>query len=45
MVARELKGSEKAEWWKRAVLAFPRYQDYQNNTRREIPVLVLEQAQ
>lgn len=45
MVARELKGSEKAEWWQRAVLAFPPYQDYQNGTQREIPVLVLEPAQ
>ncbi|MFI9531754.1 nitroreductase/quinone reductase family protein [Nocardia fusca] len=27
------------------MLAYPPYQDYQNGTRREIPVLVLEPAQ
>jgi F420H(2)-dependent quinone reductase len=42
MVARELTGTEKAEWWRRAVSAYPPYEDYQNNTRRQIPVLILE---
>ena len=42
MVAREVTGGEKAEWWDRAVAAFPDYADYQANTEREIPVLVLE---
>jgi F420H(2)-dependent quinone reductase len=42
MVAREVTGSEKAEWWERAVAAFPPYADYQRRTRREIPVFVLE---
>jgi len=40
--AREVFGAEKAEWWRRAVEAFPDYADYQRGTDREIPVLVLE---
>ena len=42
MVARELEGDERREWWKRAVAAFPPYREYQAKTRREIPVFVLE---
>jgi deazaflavin-dependent oxidoreductase (nitroreductase family) len=42
MVARELKGEEKAQWWQRAVAAFPPYADYQERTDREIPVFLLE---
>ena len=42
MVAREVVGDEKAEWWARAVEAFPNYADYQTRTDRVIPVLVLE---
>ena len=42
MVAREVTGDEKREWWKRAVNAFPSYREYQAKTRREIPVFVLE---
>lgn len=41
-VAREVTGDEKAQWWERAVAAFPDYADYQARTEREIPVLVLE---
>jgi deazaflavin-dependent oxidoreductase (nitroreductase family) len=41
-VAREVTGAEKAEWWKRAVAAFPDYADYQEKTDREIPVFVVE---
>ncbi|MCU1443477.1 MAG: hypothetical protein JWQ59_1627 [Cryobacterium sp.] len=44
MVARELTGDEKAEWWERAVAAFPNYADYQAKTHREIPVFLLEPA-
>lgn len=44
MTAREVTGEEKAEWWKRAVEAFPTYADYQEKTDREIPVFVLEQS-
>ncbi|MFI6436909.1 nitroreductase family deazaflavin-dependent oxidoreductase [Streptomyces sp. NPDC050759] len=44
MLAREVTGDEKAMWWARAVEAFPPYAEYQKNTDREIPVLVLEPA-
>ncbi|WP_406005372.1 nitroreductase family deazaflavin-dependent oxidoreductase [Streptomyces sp. NBC_00637] len=42
MTAREVTGAEKAEWWERAVAAFPTYADYQKKTDREIPVFVVE---
>ncbi|MET8449575.1 nitroreductase family deazaflavin-dependent oxidoreductase [Streptomyces sp. NPDC005209] len=44
MTAREVTGEEKAQWWERAVAAFPPYADYQKKTSREIPVFVLEPA-
>jgi F420H(2)-dependent quinone reductase len=37
---REVTGDEKAQWWERAVAAYPPYADYQARTEREIPVLV-----
>ncbi len=40
--AREVAGEEKAEWWERAVAAYPDYADYQKKTDRQIPVFVLE---
>ncbi|MGW0925840.1 nitroreductase family deazaflavin-dependent oxidoreductase [Streptomyces sp. NPDC002755] len=40
--AREIHGEEKAEWWKRAVEAWPDYAEYQTKTDRQIPVFVLE---
>ncbi|MEU6196214.1 nitroreductase family deazaflavin-dependent oxidoreductase [Streptomyces sp. NPDC047061] len=42
MTAREVTGAEKAQWWERAVAAYPPYADYQKKTSREIPVFVLE---
>ncbi|KUN75347.1 nitroreductase [Streptomyces bungoensis] len=45
MKAREVTGREKAEWWERAVAAFPPYAEYQKKTSREIPVFVLEPLQ
>jgi deazaflavin-dependent oxidoreductase (nitroreductase family) len=42
MIAREVTGTEKAEWWERAVAAFPPYADYRRRTEREIPLFVLE---
>ncbi|MER6683489.1 nitroreductase family deazaflavin-dependent oxidoreductase [Streptomyces olivaceoviridis] len=42
MRAREVTGAEKAEWWERAVAAYPAYAEYQAKTSREIPVFVLE---
>lgn len=44
MTARELTGDERAQWWERAVAAFPPYADYQRKTARQIPVFVLERA-
>ncbi|MGV9713411.1 nitroreductase family deazaflavin-dependent oxidoreductase [Gordonia sp. NPDC003424] len=40
--ARELTGDERAQWWERAVAAYPDYADYQTKTDRVIPVFVLE---
>jgi F420H(2)-dependent quinone reductase len=37
---REVTGDERAEWWKRAVAAYPPYAEYQKRTDRQIPVLV-----
>ncbi len=40
MTAREITGDERAEWWERAVAAYPPYAEYQEKTSREIPVFV-----
>jgi deazaflavin-dependent oxidoreductase (nitroreductase family) len=37
---RELDGDERAEWWERAVAAFPPYAEYQQKTERRIPVFL-----
>jgi deazaflavin-dependent oxidoreductase (nitroreductase family) len=37
---REVTGDERAEWWSRAVAAYPPYDDYQARTNREIPVFI-----
>ena len=42
MIAREVTGDERAEWWDHAVAAYPDYADYQQKTDRVIPVFVLE---
>ncbi len=42
MLARELTGYERQEWWDRAVAAWPDYASYQERTERVIPVFVLE---
>jgi len=44
-VAREVSGDEKAEWWRRAVDAYPPYADYQKKTTRQIPLFVLAPTQ
>ena len=44
MVAREVSGAERAQWWERAVAAYPPYAEYQERTTRLIPVFVLEPA-
>jgi F420H(2)-dependent quinone reductase len=42
MTAREVTGDERAQWWERAVAAYPPYAEYQQRTSRQIPVFVLE---
>jgi deazaflavin-dependent oxidoreductase (nitroreductase family) len=42
MIAREVEGDERAEWWDRGVAAYPDYAAYQSWTDRLIPVFVLE---
>ena len=37
---REVGGEERAQWWERAVAAFPPYAEYQAKTDRQIPVFV-----
>ena len=44
MIARELSGDERQQWWERAVAAYPPYAEYQTKTSRQIPVFVLEPA-
>jgi deazaflavin-dependent oxidoreductase (nitroreductase family) len=40
VVVREVTGDERAQWWVRAVAAYPPYAEYQERTDRQIPVLV-----
>src|SRR4051794_11707834 len=40
VTVREVDGDERAQWWERAVAAFPTYTEYQAKTERRIPVLV-----
>ena len=42
MMAREVSGPERDQWWERAVAAYPPYAEYQQKTSRQIPVFVLE---
>jgi deazaflavin-dependent oxidoreductase (nitroreductase family) len=37
---RELDGDERAQWWDRAVAAYPPYAEYQEKTSRKIPVFL-----
>jgi F420H(2)-dependent quinone reductase len=37
---RELDGDERAQWWTRAVAAYPPYAEYQQKTDRTIPVFL-----
>ena len=37
---RELDGAERAQWWERAVAAYPPYAEYQQKTDRKIPVFL-----
>lgn len=40
VTVRELEGEERAEWWARAVAAYPPYEEYQSKTSRLIPVFL-----
>lgn len=40
--AREVTGDEKAVWWARATEVWPSYDEYQANTDRVIPLVVLD---
>ena len=40
VTVRQLAGTERAQWWERAVEAYPPYAQYQQKTDREIPVLI-----
>ena len=40
--AHEATADERAQWWDRAVEAWPDYAEYQTKTDREIPVFILE---
>jgi hypothetical protein len=37
-------GDERAQWWERAVAAYPPYAEYQERTDRTIPVFVATRA-
>jgi deazaflavin-dependent oxidoreductase (nitroreductase family) len=40
--ARELAGPERSTWWAKAVATYPLYEEYQAETSRLIPVILLE---
>jgi len=40
--ARAATPEERKTWWTRAAAAWPAYDEYQKNTEREIPVVILE---
>lgn len=40
--ARIAEGDERAKIWAHMLTVYPPYQDYQNKTKRQIPVIVLE---
>ena len=42
MLAREVHGRERADWWERAVAVYPSYADFERQTDRLIPVFVLD---
>ena len=44
-VPRTASADEKPELWRIMTSAWPAYDDYQRNTERDIPVVVLERSQ
>jgi deazaflavin-dependent oxidoreductase (nitroreductase family) len=43
-VVRQVSGDEYAQWWERAVAAYPPYAEYQERTERLIPVFMAAPA-
>ena len=43
-LAHETEGDERAQWWERAVAAYPPYAEYQAKTDRLIPVFIASPA-
>lgn len=43
--ARVVEGEERATWWERAAAVYAPYNEYQQNTDRQIPVFVLEKLE
>jgi F420H(2)-dependent quinone reductase len=43
-VVREVTGDDRAEWWERAVAAYPPYAEYQRRTTRTIPLFIASRA-
>jgi deazaflavin-dependent oxidoreductase (nitroreductase family) len=44
VTVRQLAGDERAQWWERAVAAYPPYAEYQQRTARTIPVFLATRA-
>ncbi|HTA10768.1 MAG TPA: nitroreductase family deazaflavin-dependent oxidoreductase [Streptosporangiaceae bacterium] len=40
VAVRQLDGDDRAQWWERAVAAYPPYAEYQERTERSIPVFL-----
>jgi deazaflavin-dependent oxidoreductase (nitroreductase family) len=45
VTVRQIEGDEYAQWWERAVAAYPPYADYQVKTSRTIPVFVARRVE
>jgi deazaflavin-dependent oxidoreductase (nitroreductase family) len=43
-VAQVATGPEKTEWWSKATAVWPDYDNYQANTPRQIPLVILDPA-
>ncbi len=45
VTVRQIEGDEYAQWWERAVKAYPPYADYQERTSRTIPVFLARRVE
>jgi deazaflavin-dependent oxidoreductase (nitroreductase family) len=45
VTVRQIEGDEYAQWWERAVAAYPPYADYQVKTSRTIPVFLARRVE